>query len=418
MVPYLLAMHGWASVVGTSEFALRLPSVLAVAAAAGMGAALNRRLLGARAGLITGMLFAVVPAVSRYGQNAGPQALVIAAAVLATLALVWQLDGASRTKRAGHWLAYAAALIAVGLLDPVALALLVVAHGATVFFMRPRIAVAWFAAALVGALPAGWLLYLSATSWTGRAGAPAAAPHSIDAALGVLFGSALVGGLVIGLGMLGVSLRRPAVVCTAGAIVPIVGILIWQRFAGTGLSPTVFITLGPWTAVAAGQLSRYPVTRGFVAIGVIALLGLPTQIMSREIDGHDQATRLVASTIAERYEPGDAAVYGPTDAAGQTARDLVQRYVPATKEPIDILATAAPRTGGHLYAPECADVAKCLGDAPRVWVIRMDGDRNPLDGMSAGKDGALRVDYVALSAWNFRGVTLTLFVRSTPAATR
>ncbi|HEY3481332.1 MAG TPA: glycosyltransferase family 39 protein, partial [Streptomyces sp.] len=89
---YYALMHVWVSVLGDSDVMLRLPSVLAMAGAAGLTARIGTRLATPRVGLLSGLVFAVLPATSRYGQEARPYALVVLAAVLCTLALVHVLD--------------------------------------------------------------------------------------------------------------------------------------------------------------------------------------------------------------------------------------------------------------------------------------------------------------------------------------
>ncbi|WP_344751063.1 glycosyltransferase family 39 protein, partial [Micromonospora olivasterospora] len=132
-VPYYLLMHGWLALAGDSATALRLPSVLAMAGAAGLTAVLGERLLGRRAGLIGGVLFAAVPGTSRYAQEARPYAFVALFGVLATLLLVGALD------RPGwrRWAGYAAAVAALGLAHLVALSLLA-AHAVAVLARHRR----------------------------------------------------------------------------------------------------------------------------------------------------------------------------------------------------------------------------------------------------------------------------------------
>ncbi|MEU5787693.1 glycosyltransferase family 39 protein [Micromonospora purpureochromogenes] len=125
--PYYLLMHGWARLFGDSATALRLPSALAMAGAAGLTAVLGRWLLGTRAGLLAGLLFAVLPGTSRYAQEARPYALASLFAVLATLLLV----AALRRPTWSRWAGYAAAVAALGLTHLLALTLLV-AHAAVV----------------------------------------------------------------------------------------------------------------------------------------------------------------------------------------------------------------------------------------------------------------------------------------------
>ncbi|MFD6612348.1 glycosyltransferase family 39 protein [Micromonospora chalcea] len=128
--PYYLLMHGWTAVAGTSPTALRLPSALAMAVAAALTARLGAVLVGRRAGLLAGLLFAVLPATSRYGQEARPYALATLFAVLATLLLVEALRRPGRWR----WAGYAAAVAALGLLHLLALTLLA-AHAVVVLLV-------------------------------------------------------------------------------------------------------------------------------------------------------------------------------------------------------------------------------------------------------------------------------------------
>ncbi|WP_422745847.1 glycosyltransferase family 39 protein [Micromonospora sp. WMMD754] len=131
--PYYALMHGWTALVGTSPTALRLPSALAMAAAAALTARLGARLVGDRAGLLAGLLFAVLPATSRYGQEARPYALATLLAVLATLLLV----DALRRPTWRRWAGYALAVAALALVHLIALTLLA-AHAVVVLLTAAR----------------------------------------------------------------------------------------------------------------------------------------------------------------------------------------------------------------------------------------------------------------------------------------
>ncbi|WP_431878066.1 glycosyltransferase family 39 protein [Micromonospora marina] len=131
--PYYLLMHGWTALAGTSPTALRLPSALAMAVAAASTARLGAVLVGRRAGLLAGLLFAVLPVTSRYGQEARPYALATLLAVLATLLLVEAL----RRPTWRRWAGYALAVAALGLLHLLALTLLA-AHAVVVLLTAAR----------------------------------------------------------------------------------------------------------------------------------------------------------------------------------------------------------------------------------------------------------------------------------------
>jgi len=135
---YLLLMHPVIAIWGTSETALRLPSLIAMCAAVGLTAALGRRLARESAlpgapviGLIAGLLLAALPVTTRYAQEGRPYALTVLFAVLATYLLVQAV-----TRPGWRWWAlYAAALAVTGFLD-LAAGLLIAAHGISLLLAR------------------------------------------------------------------------------------------------------------------------------------------------------------------------------------------------------------------------------------------------------------------------------------------
>ena len=74
---YYLFMHAVLT-VHPSEVVLRLPSVCAATATAGLVAALGVRLAGPRAGLGAGVLYAITPMTGHYAQEGRSYALVAA----------------------------------------------------------------------------------------------------------------------------------------------------------------------------------------------------------------------------------------------------------------------------------------------------------------------------------------------------
>lgn len=88
LLPYYLLMRVWILVFGDSVVAMRVPSLLAMACAAGLTGLLGSRVFDRWVGLAGGCLFAVVPSVSRFGQEARPYAFAIAFAVASMLAVL------------------------------------------------------------------------------------------------------------------------------------------------------------------------------------------------------------------------------------------------------------------------------------------------------------------------------------------
>lgn len=403
--PYQLALKGWADLAGTTDFVLRVPSVAAMTVAAGLVAALGTRLAGPQVGFLAGLIFAVLPVTSRYAQEIGPQALAICFAALATLALVRLFD----RPRFWRYAAYFAAVVLLGLASPAALILLL-AHGLTVLVMRRRVFFGWLAAVLLGLAPAAagyyrWGAPEVRLDWTSPADLPAVTRLPAS-----LFGLALLGGVLVGLGLLGLSGRKPGIVYTTWALVPVLALFSAAQLADVWRPEYLLFTVPAWALLGALALDRYPAMRGVLVAVVVVLLGLPTQLGLRGTDGHGRDSAKLAAVLATQTQPGDAVVYGPTDEAGQVGRDLLTRYLPADRRPKDALATRAPRTDGNLLAAECADVARCLANAPRVWLLRTDRPTGPLDGLPAPKDGPLRTRYTVDRSWSFTGLTLTRLV--------
>ena len=81
---------------GSGEFAVRLPSAVALAVAAALVTALGGRLVSSWAGLAAGLAFAVLPPVSWFAESAREGAFVTMLATLASYCLVraWQAEAA------------------------------------------------------------------------------------------------------------------------------------------------------------------------------------------------------------------------------------------------------------------------------------------------------------------------------------
>src|ERR1700683_5152200 len=114
---YYLLLHVWIMTFGDSVDAMRSLSVLAMAAAAACVTLVGRRLAGPPGGLLSGVVVALVPSVSRFAQEVRFYSLEVLVAMVATLLLLRALDQPS----ARRWLAYACCLALLGYVDVVAL---------------------------------------------------------------------------------------------------------------------------------------------------------------------------------------------------------------------------------------------------------------------------------------------------------
>jgi mannosyltransferase len=137
---YYLVVHVVIEVIGSSNGALRFPSVLAMAVACAFTALIAQRLSGAAGrlvsgctGLTAGLVFALLPATIRYAQEARSYAIVTMMATVATYLLVLAIgDGGRR-----WWAGYGAAIFLTGLFNIFGL-LLLVAHGLTLLASTRR----------------------------------------------------------------------------------------------------------------------------------------------------------------------------------------------------------------------------------------------------------------------------------------
>ncbi|TMR37701.1 glycosyltransferase family 39 protein [Actinomadura geliboluensis] len=150
---YYMIMKPWVAVFGTGAVALRLPSALAMAAAAAGITAIGRRCLGTPAGLLGGLAWAVGVQTSRWAAEARSYAMTAAVAVLATYLFVRAVDRNER--RPWRWFAaYALTIMVLGFLHLHG-SLLLAAHGATLLLIRPkaRTWIGWAVSAALAAVP-------------------------------------------------------------------------------------------------------------------------------------------------------------------------------------------------------------------------------------------------------------------------
>ena len=147
-----------ATALGHDERSLRLPSVLAVATAAGLLVVLGTLLLGRLAGLVAGLALAGNAGVVEASREARPYAVGLLGIVLATLLLVWALERGGGLR----WLPYAVVAAALPFTHPLAASVLV-AHGAALITLRrPGLWPAGTAIVAAGVTAAGLLAWMAA----------------------------------------------------------------------------------------------------------------------------------------------------------------------------------------------------------------------------------------------------------------
>ncbi|OBF50226.1 hypothetical protein A5787_08585 [Mycobacterium sp. 852002-50816_SCH5313054-b] len=131
---YYLLMHGWFAIFPPTEFWSRVPSALAVgAAAAGVTVFTKQFVRGRATAVCAGAVFAMLPRTTWAGMEARSYAFAAAAAIWLTVLLVT----AVRRNRARPWVCYAAAL-ALSIVLSLNLILLVPVYAAVLPVLAPR----------------------------------------------------------------------------------------------------------------------------------------------------------------------------------------------------------------------------------------------------------------------------------------
>ncbi|MEU2610385.1 glycosyltransferase family 39 protein [Micromonospora sp. NPDC007271] len=433
--PYYLLMHVWVAVFGDSTTALRLPSALAMAATAGLTAHLGERLIDARAGLLAGLLFAVLPGISRYGQEARPYALATLLAVLATVLLV----GALRQPSWPRWAGYAAAVPALGLVHLIALTLLA-AHAVAVLLVgwrgtaaagldapaaeqrpgdqpaeRRRTLWRWVVALLPAALLVTPLVLLARSQQSRQLDwVHLARPANLAALPGGVAQSGVVGGLLVGLAALGAGrLGRRALLPGAAVLLP--ALLLFAAGAVVPLWVTRYLVFTvPFACLLAGAaLAGVRLAPAVAVVALAGVLGLPDQAALRRTHEWPRTApvdyRGAARIIAEHQQPGDGIAYSPRDS--WLFLDLGMAYHLGSRQPRDVLVTRDQRQRADLWASECARPAGCLAGVDRLWLVVSGRRADPVAAVPGAKGTALRDDFTVAQVWPRPGITVALLAR-------
>ncbi|HEX9063877.1 MAG TPA: glycosyltransferase family 39 protein [Streptosporangiaceae bacterium] len=461
---YLLMMHPVIALFGRSEFALRIPSLIAMALAAGLIAALGRRLAVATrlpapqaVGLLAGLLMVVLPQTTRYAQEGRPYALTVLFAVLTTYLLTVAVERGSWR----WWALYSASLLVTGLLDLAAL-LLAGTHGISLLLalrhrragaaagadtgagsgadtddraLSPAVLKRWLAACVAAAVVMSPILVFSARQssqldWV--------QPPNLQSLVGLLQGFAgstpLVAVSVL-LGLLGLAgaagLRRGGgltlpVVCLPWFFLPPVLVMTVSLVHPFYVFRYILFSLpGLVILEAAGLVWLVTLTRRFVArrwperqadrwalipsavlaVIIVAALAAP-QVGIRQNSSRADDLRTVSAILAAHEQPGDAILYLPRLTA------VIGRAYP---DPFDKLRDIGERTGpvasGTLLGTPASPkvVADRLHSVHRLWIVEW---VHPLSASSVPPPNLVRLlaPLHMAGSWLVQSVLLILYV--------
>ncbi|MEZ0164108.1 hypothetical protein AB2L27_04915 [Kineococcus sp. LSe6-4] len=436
---YYAALHVWTDLAGTSPFALRLPSAVAVGLAAVGVLVLTRRLAGGTStAVLAAAAFTLLPRTAWSGTEARSTAAATALAVWCTVLLVRALatpPGPPGPPARRWWAGYALTAASAVVLN-VYLVLLLAAHAVTVALLREvpvRRRVPWAVAAGAGLLLASPVVVL-VRGQGGQLGGSSPGPVTLARRLVVdqfflgetpTTGSGAGGWswwqpAAVALAVLGWALvlpalrrdatgRRPAVAvwCLPWLLLPsglvALAALLAPATAGPLHNPRYFAFCAPALAVlTACTLATLPRRPRLLLAGLAALLALPVLVSQRTPHAKSSSDwAQVADHLCRHASPGDAVYFGarrpPVDGTVTlTTRNISVAYPRCFAGLDDLTLTRTPAAAGDLTGRSRPLAAADLAAHDTVWVVRRPGDAT----VAADDEVLARAGFTERSRWS------------------
>ncbi|RWZ52719.1 hypothetical protein ELQ90_01870 [Labedella phragmitis] len=377
---YYLLMRAFFGLTAIDPTFLRLPSALLVGVAVAGAVVLGQRLVGRSAGILTGLVLMLLPAITDMGVEARSYPWSVAVATWLTVVFVTALeDGRKR-----WWLGYgllASFMVALFLNS----ALVVVAHGLTVLIARRGLrSVVGFAVAAAGAaLLASPIVLLSAgqrgqVGWIHEVRLETVGEVIVEQWFRTAAGFALVAWsiaiVVVVLGLTRMPRLRPMLVValpwlllptTLLVAVSLIEPFYTPRYLATGAAAIALLvgtglSLVPWRAV-----------RVLAVLGLAALTAGSYQAQ-RDPFRYQNGWRETAAFLEDRFEPGDAVLFNDeVRAPFQYTRGTNTVYGEQLRGYDDIALEESHRSNGRLRDElvERPVLEERLRTVDGVWVV-------------------------------------------------
>lgn len=386
---YYLMIWPIEHLLGPGALVLRLPSAVAVAVGAAAVAATGRRLISPWAGLAAGLLYAVLPVTSRYGQEARSYAMVMAVAAIASYLLVRALGAEQPRQR--RWLAgYGASIAALGILNIFGL-LLIPAHAVMMgLFCRrdfrdpaiKRVAVGWLAAVAAGVIVASPLLVLG---WLQRGQIAWLGVNTSTSGLNTLFslsGSYLVTTTVLAVIVVALVLAsetsrekrqaawpgRLAQLSVPWLVVPPLVLFVASQVQPVYTARYILICIPALALIGGAAIASYSRIAGAITLAVVLVAGATSQVGQRTTAGHYDDILALDQIVAANARPGDVVLY-----TNPNAESFGAAYSYGLGKLPNIALKQGPIPSGTLAGTTAsvATIRARLGNAKRVWVVEI-----------------------------------------------
>lgn len=289
---YYLFLHAWVAAFGSAEAVVRFPSAIAVGAAAAGTVVLARGLFGGSVGITAGLVFALIPQVTRMGAEARSYAFGMAAAVWLTVWFVALVRRRDTTRRS--WVLYAVASAAALYLF-LYLGMLLVVHAVWMLLQRPnRMVVRAWILSLLGALALAAPILVMAIGQRKQIAFLARRDYATlqSVSVGQWFASpsfAVLAWILIALAPIGVLVARG--VDVRSAVLERRGLAMIVTWL---VAPTAILIIG--NALVAPMYNLRYVAFCTPAVAVMMALGLRT--VARTLAGSSRTARRIDGTVA------------------------------------------------------------------------------------------------------------------------
>ncbi|UFQ19216.1 MULTISPECIES: glycosyltransferase family 39 protein [Streptomyces] len=407
---YYLVMHGLFRWSGDIDplLVLRVPSMLAMGAAAAGVALIGERLAGPRAGTLAGLVFAVLPPVQRFAQEGRSYAMVCALVVWATYALTSTVATEGGRARRAWWLYGALSLVACLLHEFAVLALAAhavwvpraarrrwaVASGAVVVVVAPL--------AVVSERQKAQVDWLYANPWT-YAGAVAVC--LLGAGCAASLRGRGVGGAPAGV-LVRLALPLLVVPTTLLLLCAPVKPLFVDRYVLYGMAGLALLLGAVLDRAPRGGRRRASVA--VVAAGAAVAAVLPMTLHMRTPAGRLDDATSAAHAIRAAGREGDAVVYLPL------RRRVWSLAVPGAADQLrDIALARSPVASATLYGTEvpAGVIARRMRAEPRIVLVTdPSGGRDEEDAREKVKRALVAERrFETCRAWRGRGARVIVY---------
>ena len=385
---YYLLMHGWFMVFPPTEFWSRVPSCLAVGAAAAGTVVFTRQFSGRATAVCAGVIYALLPRTTWAGVEARSYALSGTAAVWLTVLLI----AAVRRNRPWLWLSYALVLM-LSVLVNLNLALLVVVYAAMLPALRPgKAAAIWWAvsSAVAIAVMTPFMVFAHGQIYQVAWIFPLNWHNVVDIVQHQYFENSVPFAILAGLVMLtagvfrlggavgpGGDIRRLLLVCAVWMVLPTAVSVIYSAVSKPVYFPRYLFFTAPAMAAVLGVCIVTVTRKRWAVISllvVFAVAAAPNYLFSQRTryakEGWDYSQ--VADVVAAHAVPGDCLLIDNTVYwAPGPIRALVATRPAAFRPLIDVGRGARAADRGWLWDGHVAVwlVTRQLDKCATLWTI-------------------------------------------------